>query len=496
MSNHYFNIRIDKPRKNRIRVEKKSKLNKKLKENKYTKENKCSLDILHKKYVDRKSLESDPFSHKPKNKISLKKFLKNIGSSPFSHKPKIDKAEIPEKYNNHDNNDNEYPGATIINNSQNYLYGYTSIYIKDTSFSRSYIYNIPPKSIYFQTSHRRYFNFYPSMVENTKKIELYTNNNKDVALLKFLLINFEEFKKDAFDKTSLMYACKLSINDSNYKVIKFLIGIGLDVNDKDLCGKTPLMYLLENVETTKSIDRNNIQCLKLLLNKGADINRSDYSNNTVFNYLIKSKNKQTLRILEILLISGLNPTTCLMKTMFDVNINKDRSIINMLLIHGANINFVLSDNTRSDIFWTYYYPRDKILNPFFENPIKWTIFTYFLLKYVQDKEFLPVIKLLLNYGADYNLILDLTNPVDHWELYEIVYSITFYKTYYKTIVEELNDAANQILYRPDTIRSKIICASLIINSGRLYNDQYLCDYFGVNNLDDLFYRIKESRDHV
>ncbi|QGR54303.1 ankyrin repeat-containing protein [Moumouvirus maliensis] len=500
MSNHYFNIRIDKPRKNRIRVEKKSKLNKKLKENKYTKENKCSLDILHQKYKDRKSLESDPFSHKPKNKTSLERFLKNIESSPFSCILKI-----PKKYNNHDSNDNKYPGATIIDNTKNNIYEYPSIYKTTTSFSRNFIYGNPSifktnayytplKSIYFKTSCKYYYDFYPS--ENPKKIELYINNNKDVALLKFLLINFEEFKKDASSKSSLIYACKFSTNDSNYEIIKFLIDMGFDVNCGDFNGKTPLMYLLENVETTKSVDRNNIQCLKLLLNKGADINRSDRYNKTVFNYVIESKNKQTLRILEILLTNGLNPTTCLMKTMFDVNINKDRSIINMLLIHGANINFVLPDNTRSDIFWTYYYPRDKILNPFFESSTEWTILTYFLLKYVQDKEFLPVIKLLLNYGADYNLIINLLNLGDHWELYEIAYSVAFYKNYFKTIIEELSQVANEILFKPDTIRSKIICANLIMDTGGIFYDQILCNYFNTNDLNDLFLRIKESRDHI
>lgn len=78
----------------------------------------------------------------------------------------------------------------------------------------------------------------------------------------------------------------------------------------------------------------------------------------------------------------------------------------------------------------------------------------------------------------------------------MVYSITFCKNYYKTINKELSQVANGILFKPDTIRSKIICAHLIINTGGFFNDQDLWNYFNVNDSDDFILRIKESRDHI
>ncbi|AGF84921.1 repeat protein [Moumouvirus goulette] len=485
MSNHYFNIRVEKPQNNRVYIDKKNRKNKKFnKSPKKNKKDEYTLMELYEKYkVKRKFIK--------KNKCEI------------FNKPVTELSWSIIKPNNNQNEKN-YPGATIIPSKNIWMSLHNNIYP-----------NIYPKMMESFPIHRRmnivHFGrslfytkdlFYKITLDEQKKIEIYNNNNQDVALFKLLLINHKEFKKDRYGVSSLMYACKLSENDGNLKVIKFLIDLGLDVNDKDTHGNTALMYLLQGKSQidNKLVDKNNIQSIKLLLDSGADFNASNIIGNTISDYLLEldyQKSINILEILEILLDRGLNPTDYLLKIMSNNKYHNNVPIIKLLLKYGADVNFKFPQNNLNDIIMSWYYLYDEKRNSFMKFPRQnWTIFTNCLYNYIKNTDHLPIVKLFLDYDADYNLVINILDPTSHWELFEIVYSIASNKNYFKTIKNELNEVCNEILFRPGSIRSKVICANLTINTSGIFHDQMLWNYFGINNAHDFILKIEQNRRHI
>ena len=79
---------------------------------------------------------------------------------------------------------------------------------------------------------------------------------------------FEEYQNDFWFKASLR---------GNLNVIKFLIGIGIDIELKDCEGRTTLMY---------SAEKGRLNIVKLLLESNADIETQNNWKNTPLTYAV------------------------------------------------------------------------------------------------------------------------------------------------------------------------------------------------------------------
>lgn len=204
-----------------------------------------------------------------------------------------------------------------------------------------------------------------TIFEQIKKISLI--NSRFNLLSKSNLINYFKDK----NKSEYIFLIFSSVNKKySVNVLKYLIGIGLDVNSKDSNGnsiivksifcnrnnflkvlldnkaninelgvnlKTPLMYC---------IITNNYQAFKILFESGADLNCRDIEGNNILMVAASHMNKYFIDMLVSTKKFDLNLQNLYGKTtliilieniMFnDINIAKD--IINNLLKNGANIN--------------------------------------------------------------------------------------------------------------------------------------------------------------
>lgn len=124
---------------------------------------------------------------------------------------------------------------------------------------------------------------------------------------------------DENGKNALIYASEMNpFEEDNYRIVKFLIDSGANINSADFNGKTALMYtsIYANYETTR-----------LLLENKADINQRDYSDNTALIFSVKGPIKEG---------SGN------IMSIFGGNIEREK-VIRTLIKNGADINAANSD---------------------------------------------------------------------------------------------------------------------------------------------------------
>ena len=111
-------------------------------------------------------------------------------------------------------------------------------------------------------------------------------------------VNINE--KDIDGKTALIYAIldkavqKNGYNNYDYELINALTDKGANVNEKDNKGRTPLMYALMQKRTQ---DYYNYGIITFLIGKGANVNEKDAEGNTVLTYAKKYSSPEIIKIL-------------------------------------------------------------------------------------------------------------------------------------------------------------------------------------------------------
>ena len=81
-------------------------------------------------------------------------------------------------------------------------------------------------------------------------------------------------------KTAIHFACE----NNKIDVLKYLLGLDLDLNAKNNTGETPLHYA----------SKNSIEHIKLLLEKKIDVNVMDSNDFIFFNLLMKYTTSQRM----------------------------------------------------------------------------------------------------------------------------------------------------------------------------------------------------------
>lgn len=173
--------------------------------------------------------------------------------------------------------------------------------------------------------------------------------NSNLVLVKLLLNNKADVNLMCDDgQTALRTAIQFQSYDANpgrYEIIKTLIDAGADVNAADKDGQTNLMFVV-NTSTPETVE--------MLLKNGARINARDKKGETV---LMKATSYKT-EIVDVLLEHGADPNIvadgdyvsvdgkraadCETALMQAVDSGATQ-IIEMLVRHGANVNFACGD---------------------------------------------------------------------------------------------------------------------------------------------------------
>jgi len=143
--------------------------------------------------------------------------------------------------------------------------------------------------------------------------------NKNIAPLEGVVVKDLDTHIEEEEFSPLMVA----IESNDLDKVKLLVNNGVDVNEPDAEGKTPLMAALALVE--------NIQIAKFLIKKGADVNAQDDNGDTVLNLCVIN---DKYKLVKLLLKKGADPNisnngcnTALMLAQYD---SVNTKIINVL----------------------------------------------------------------------------------------------------------------------------------------------------------------------
>ncbi|BCS83560.1 putative ankyrin repeat protein [Cotonvirus japonicus] len=296
-----------------------------------------------------------------------------------------------------------------------------------------------------------------------KYLDIYTNTclrGKPLDLFKFNISDVHERDDDIM--THLMYACKYSKYDSNFKIIKYLLVGGVSVDIINYSNHTALMYALELP--------GNIKIIKLLLRYGADVNILDYYNINPLLSWSKTKYSPDIKIAKLLLQAGadINVENCLgMNTL-------------TCLLHYCNENI--------------FYQVKFLL----ESGIKIKPLSFIRAKRVFEiNEDISVIALLLDYGYDYKNFTHTLNSVKHQPIIRIIETIEYCKSNLKTIQNDIHERYHELTFQPGSIKFKIIQSNWYLNNQNikdcsLLKDSDFLNYFGIYDLDSFSDKISEN----
>jgi ankyrin repeat protein len=129
---------------------------------------------------------------------------------------------------------------------------------------------------------------------------------------------------------------RVAIITRNIKKTKLFLEHGIDINQKDKSGDTPLIYVIKYNDL---VNYNTAGYIQFLLKSGADINIKDKNGKTAFDIALKNKDKLFLNILineikernelnELILYSILED-----KDKHEYNIDDEDNIIRYILMY-------------------------------------------------------------------------------------------------------------------------------------------------------------------
>jgi ankyrin repeat protein len=243
-------------------------------------------------------------------------------------------------------------------------------------------------------------------------------------------INYESilfnYVKNNYSNIIIKYLiedCKLNVNNSNlnkgnmifkttnYDIIKLLLENGLDKKHKDNSGNTFLNYYLQQSNI-------NINIINLLINYGYNFNSLNNNHCTpLINYL---KNNNSIYILSIILkyqntinIKDLSGNTALMNVI-KKGINKQ--LVDLLLKNNADPN-ILDNYNRNCLY------------------------------YCNNDDYLPIIKELIKYKINYNLIVEQRNYLIYYTWWSMTETVKYFLDELKDIDLNFKDQqGNNVLF--------------------------------------------------
>jgi ankyrin repeat protein len=186
----------------------------------------------------------------------------------------------------------------------------------------------------------------PNMLTDGYTVLIYTcrysNLNSNFKMVNLLLIygadpNIKDI--DGFD--SFMISCRNSNNGSNIETVKLLLNHGIDVNTRNIEGFTPLMGSSRYTKTYSTIET-----VKVLLENGADPNLQNNDGNTALILSSRyTKKESSIETVKLLLEYGADVNIknhvgwdALMQSCRYTDIDSTIETVKLLLENGANVN--------------------------------------------------------------------------------------------------------------------------------------------------------------
>ncbi|AZL90002.1 ankyrin repeat protein [Megavirus baoshan] len=322
--------------------------------------------------------------------------------------------------------------------------------------------------------------------------DLYTNNNKSEALIKFIQSGVDCYDIDDYFNTHLICACKCSCQDSNIEIVKFLLNqiivhydpIFNSVNNLNISRCSALENSLEYALKDALELPGNKQIIELLVKYGVDVNHISCEKTPLIAWA-SSNYEPDISIAKILLNAGADinfnnyyyksSLHCILK---NGNCKNTYEIIKFLLDNGFDINY------EKKMTAEYSYIDHKVYYP------EQSIFEYAYSKYKKFNN-IRIISLILDYGYDYSVI-----ETRDQKILNIIDTINLRNTYFKSIGKEIVNAKNEFIYRPGSLRYKLVSMNWCINSGYIYNCLTLknldvLEYLGIFDERDLISKIGE-----
>jgi len=198
-----------------------------------------------------------------------------------------------------------------------------------------------------------------------------------------------------------------------FEIAQILIDHGADINAKDYRGQTPLHF------TGRS---KNYKVARLLVKSGADVNAKDNYERTPLLYAVGSGSAGFgKKVPEVLIESGADLTpknqfgdTALHCATMWLGFSDDYEIVELLLTKGADVNSKDNDGD-TPLHTLIQWARDT--EDFQNELIQWAGDT----EDFQKENFLPIVKLLLENGADVNIKNNRDKtPLDYVESEELI----------------------------------------------------------------------------
>ncbi|XP_045477159.1 uncharacterized protein LOC123682550 [Harmonia axyridis] len=144
---------------------------------------------------------------------------------------------------------------------------------------------------------------------------------EQVMVLHYYGANFEETD----NRTNSVLHVSCSQEHINYKLFRFLLDIGMDLNSTEICFRTPLNILAKNHHA-----QNALKCAKLLIDRGADVNQLNIYKDTVLHTLMfyAGYSDHVLDFLYLFLKSGVDA---------EALDEQNRTFVDVLLSHSSII---------------------------------------------------------------------------------------------------------------------------------------------------------------
>ncbi|AFX92129.1 putative ankyrin repeat protein [Megavirus courdo11] len=324
--------------------------------------------------------------------------------------------------------------------------------------------------------------------------------------------------------TPLMYLISDKCRFGNNVIIDYIINNKSEINLTNDLGWTALMIACADYQKCFSID-----IIQKLLEYGADVNIQNNKKETALMLLLKYKsNDYSYEIVKMLINYGANvniQNNQGLTALFDAAVYDNLLTCKLLIDHGSNIN--LADNSNMTILMhvcTTYDSNIKIIKLLLDNGANINTIDksnlsalLYVAKNMKDAYFksndtrLPIILLLLEYGADYTInsliIRGSKNKDRHLFKYlkiddiakciNVINKLAIKKTNFSNLCGEIISVNPSYHAKPDSFRFGVISMNWNIKTNNIEkniswkNLEYF-NYFGIYDYDSLIHKITDA----
>ncbi|BCS83579.1 putative ankyrin repeat protein [Cotonvirus japonicus] len=328
--------------------------------------------------------------------------------------------------------------------------------------------------------------------------------------------------------TALTFAADHSGNTSNIDTVKLLLEYGADINHSSN-GFTPLFFAACNVDTTSTPET-----VKFLLEQGADPNIITKKGNNPLTIFLEKHGEKYNDVKKLLIdytnidqhydngqtllmkLAGEQSTKLLIDLGANINLKDDNgetvlnhalqyqsiNIVKMLIDKGADVHNQ-TNNGKTILMYACMYCDVDIIKIILEKAVNVNlqdIYGYTALIYASNRGKIEIVELLINYGGDCLIISKDKDSVfscnkKTLKILKLYNQVEFTKTCMKKVLPNIRDQAIKFTSHPDSLSIKLLNLKWLINNEcidqALNENNYLLDYFGINNEDTLRTKVCE-----